>query len=69
MTIEEKVLDFYTCDGRKKAYTANQIAKHYIVNEKSVQRALKALAEKGDLIAIPKTKPLQYRLARILPNT
>jgi Fic family protein len=63
MTIEEKVLDFYTCDGRKKAYTANQIAKHYIVNEKSVQRALKALTEKGELIAVPKTKPLQYRLA------
>jgi transposase len=61
MTVEEKVLYFYTCDGRKKGYTANQIAKHFIVNEKSVQRALKALAEKGELIVIPKTKPLQYR--------
>jgi len=63
MTIEEKVLYFFTCDGRKKAYTANQIAKHFIVNEKSVQRALKHYAEKGDLIVVPKTKPLQYRLA------
>jgi len=63
MTVEEKVLYFYTCDGRKKGYTANQIAKHFIINEKSVQRALKALAEKGELIVVTKTKPLQYRLA------
>lgn len=61
MTIEEKALYYFDADGRKKPATANQIAKHFIVNEKSVQRALKALAEKGELIVIPKTKPLQYR--------
>ena len=61
MTIEEKVMYFFTCDGRKKAYTANQIAKHFIVSDGAVLRALKALAEKGELIVVPKTKPLQYR--------
>ena len=61
MTIEEKVLHYFDAHNRKKPATAKQIAKYFIVSDGAVLRALKALAEKGELIAIPKTKPLQYR--------
>jgi len=59
-TIEEKLLDYLK--EHKKPVTIKQMAKYFIVNEKSVQRALADLASRGVVEVVPKSKPYLYRM-------
>jgi Mn-dependent DtxR family transcriptional regulator len=59
-TIEEKLLDYLK--EHKKPVTIKQMAKYFIVNEKSVQRALADLASRGIVEVVPKSKPYLYRM-------
>ena len=59
-TIEDKILDYLR--EHKKPVTIKQMAKYFIVNENSAQRALADLATKGIVQIVPKSKPYLYRL-------
>ena len=59
-TIEEKLLDYLK--EHKKPVTIKQMAKYFIVNEKSVQRAFADLASRGVVEVVPKSKPYLYRM-------
>lgn len=59
-TIEDKILDYLR--EHKKPVTIKQMAKYFIVNENSAQRALADLATKGTVQIVPKSKPYLYRL-------
>lgn len=59
-TIEGKILDYLR--EHKKPVTIKQMAKYFIVNENSAQRALADLATKDIVQIVPKSKPYLYRL-------
>lgn len=59
-TIEDKILDYLR--EHKKPVTIKQMAKYFIVNENSAQRALADLAKKDIVQIVPKSKPYLYRL-------
>ena len=58
--VEDKVLEYL--QTHKRPATAKQLAKYYIVNENSVQRALAELAAKEAVVINRSVKPYQYRL-------
>lgn len=59
-TIEDKILDYMR--EHKKPVTIKQMARYFIVNENSAQRALATLATKGIVQIVPKSKPYLYRM-------
>ena len=59
-TIEDKLLGYLR--EHKKPVTIKQMAKYFIVNENSAQRALADLATKDIVQIVPKSKPYLYRL-------
>jgi len=59
--IEDKVLEYL--QEHKKPATVKQLAKYYIVNENSVQRALADLVSQGQVNIVPKSRPYLYRAA------
>jgi predicted ArsR family transcriptional regulator len=58
--VEDKVLEYL--QSHKRPATAKQLAKYYIVNENSVQRALAELAAKEVVVINRDVRPYQYRL-------
>ena len=59
-TIEDKILDYLR--EHKKPVTIKQMARYFIVNENSAQRALADLTTKDIVQIVPKSKPYLYRL-------
>jgi predicted ArsR family transcriptional regulator len=58
--VEDKVMEYL--QSHKRPVTAKQLAKYYIVNENSVQRALAELAAKEEVVINRDARPYQYRL-------
>jgi predicted ArsR family transcriptional regulator len=58
--VEDKVMEYL--QSHKRPVTAKQLAKYYIVNENSVQRALAELAAKEEVAINRDVRPYQYRL-------
>jgi Fic family protein len=48
----------------KKPVTIKQMTKYFIVNEKSAQRALASLVDRGIAEVVPKSKPFLYGIKR-----
>lgn len=59
-TIEDKILEYMR--EHKKPVTIKQMARYFIVNENSAQRALADLTTKGIVQIVPKSKPYLYRM-------
>jgi predicted DNA-binding transcriptional regulator YafY len=62
VTIEDKILGYMR--EHKKPVTIKQMTKYFIVNEKSAQRALASLVDRGIAEVVPKSKPFLYGIKR-----
>ena len=58
-TVRECVLDYMAL--HQAPVTVKKLAKHYILSDSSVLRALKELIDESKVEAIP-SKPVQYKL-------